>query len=98
MHIKSYCENSYLIENIFNSLHVDELLTIEGTDDEAVKFYISVKSCLAAANFNLRKFSSNSKKLENLLFYRRKAEIVWVVLEQGHRSDDVKTKQQQKNA
>ena len=38
----------------------------EGTDDEALKFYSSVKSSLAAANFNLRKFSSNSKKLENL--------------------------------
>ena len=69
MHIMSYyCENSDLIEKIFNSLHVDDLLTSEGTDDEALKFYSSVKSCLAADNFNLRKFSSNSKKLENLVY------------------------------
>ena len=43
------------------------LLTSFSSIDEAFKFYVSVKSCLAEANFNLRKFSSNSKQLEDLV-------------------------------
>ena len=63
-HIQSYYSEDYhlvIIEKFLSSLHGDDLLTIVGSDEEVFKFYDSVKSCLGAANFNLRKCSSNSK-------------------------------------
>ena len=62
-----YPELCDIIEKMFNSLHVDNLLTSFGSVDEAFKCYVSVKSCLTETNFNLRKFSSNLKQLEDLV-------------------------------
>ena len=65
-HIKNYPEiDQYTREKLIKSLHVDDLLSSLRTDEEAFMFYEAVKSCLAAGNFNLRKFSSNSKSLED---------------------------------
>ena len=55
-------------EKLLNSLHVDDLNSGCNSIEEGVEFYSSSKKCLAKGGFNLRKFKSNSKHLENKIY------------------------------
>lgn len=50
-----------------NSLYVDDLTTGEDTVTDAFKLYQSSKSIMASGGFNLRKWTSNSEELCNLI-------------------------------
>ena len=52
---------------MLNSLHVDDLNSWAHTIGEALEFFVKCKEGLALGGFNLRKFRSNSKGLENLV-------------------------------
>ena len=60
---------------IVNSLHVDDLNSGAHTNGEALEFFVKCKEGLALEGFNLRKFRSNSKELENLVVEKLHEEI-----------------------
>ena len=67
--MKKYEEQTLeLINELLNSLHVDDLNAGKHTEDEAFEFYRRAKQILAEGNFNLRKFKSNSTDLENRVY------------------------------
>ena len=53
--------------SLLNSLHVDNLNSGAYTIGEALEFFMKCKEGLALGGFNMRKFQSNSKELENLV-------------------------------
>ena len=63
-HIEKNSENPEFAKKVLESLHVDDLNSGENTKEEAIEFYNKTKDCLQKANFNLRKFQSNSKEIE----------------------------------
>ena len=72
-HIRQYYpekseKSEKLVEKLTNALHIDDLLCSIENEREGFEFYDSVKTCMKSANFNLRKFRSNSKRLEELVF------------------------------
>ena len=68
-HIMQYSdEDPELVEKILESLHVDDLNSGANTDEEAYKIFVDCKTKLAQGGFNLRKFQSNSSKLENAVY------------------------------
>ena len=60
---------------MLNSLHVDDLNSGAHTIGEALEFFVKCKEGLALGGFNLRKFRSNSKELENLVVEKFNEEI-----------------------
>ena len=56
------------VEKISQLLHVDDLITGADTIPEAKPFLEKKKTRLAAGGFHLRKFKSNSSKLESIIF------------------------------
>ena len=48
-------------------MHVDNLNSGAYTIGEALEFFMKCKEGLALGGFNMRKFQSNSKELENLV-------------------------------
>ena len=55
------------VVSLLNSLHVDDLNSGAHTIGEVLKFFMMCKEGLALGGFNMRKFQSNSKELENLV-------------------------------
>ena len=47
---------------------MDDLISGANTIKEVYDFYENAKNCLYEGGFNLRKFNSNSKELEKLVF------------------------------
>ena len=52
-HISTYYSVEFSVEKIFNSLHVDDILTSVQSDEEGIKFYNFIKTCLSAASLTL---------------------------------------------
>ena len=68
-HIKKYeTENLEFVNELLESLHVDDLNAGKQTEDEAFEFYAKTKKLLSDGHFNLRKFKSNSVELENRVY------------------------------
>ena len=59
---------SDIVHELIRSLHVDDLITGKDTVDEAFSFYVQAKHLLSEGSFNLRKFKSNSKELEERVY------------------------------
>ena len=55
------------VVSLLNSLHVDDLNGGSHTIDGAFDFFVKCEERLVLGDFNLRKFQSNSKELENLV-------------------------------
>ena len=72
MHIKSHDKEitESLASLIQLSFHIDDMTTGKDTEKEALEFYLQTKELLAKGGFNLRKFKSNSAKLEELVYDR----------------------------
>ena len=63
-HIKSYyADNQDFAKRVLDGFYVDDWTFGGNDDDETLLLHHSVKSCLAAGRFNLRKWASNSKEL-----------------------------------
>ena len=56
------------VSKVLNSLHVDDLTAVCNTANQGLEFYEMAKKCLSEVDFNLRKFKSNCKKLEKLVY------------------------------
>ena len=56
-----------IAELLANSLYVDDLLTGESGDDEALAIYKRAKKIMSEGGFNLRKWRSNSRKLQEAI-------------------------------
>ena len=63
------------VVSLLNSLHVDDLNSEAHTTGEALEFFVKFKEGLALGGFNLSKFRSNSKELENLVVEKFHGEI-----------------------
>ena len=67
-HMHKYIDlDSVFVNQFLNSLHVDDLNSGGKNDMEAFEFYCKSKEQLKEASFNLRKFNSNSKNLEEMV-------------------------------
>ena len=68
-HISEHENTDILLKDkLKNSLHVDDLNAGADSIEDAKTFYDSAKACLRDGGFNLRKFKSNSKELENMVY------------------------------
>ena len=56
------------ISKFFNSLHVDDLTPVCNIVNQGLEFFEKAKKCLSKGGFNLRKFKSNYKELEKLVY------------------------------
>ena len=56
------------VEKILKSLQVDDLVAGGDTESETFQFYHDAKEHLSLANFNLRKFHSNSDTLNRMVY------------------------------
>ena len=67
-HAERYIDNDpNFVRKLISSLHVDDLITGADCINTALDFYQKAKYRLQDAGFNLRKFESNRKELENLI-------------------------------
>lgn len=67
-HISSYFDvDPEFVQKPLDSLHVDDLNTSLNTINDSFTFFKKCKERLSEANFNLRKFQSNSDDLETLV-------------------------------
>ena len=67
-HIKKYEDSDPMtVAKLLSSLHVDDLNSGDSTVEKSLNLYKNSKNILADAQFNLRKFRSNSSELENLV-------------------------------
>ena len=68
-HISKY-ENidPLFVSKLLNSLHVDDINTGCNNVNQGLEFYKKAKHCLQKGGFNLRKFKSNCKELEKLVY------------------------------
>lgn len=65
-HLESMqAQNPPLISNLAQSLYVDDLISGGSTDTEAYELYTGAKMILKEGGFNLRKFITNSRELQN---------------------------------
>ena len=68
-HISKYEHIDLLfVAKLLKSLHKDDLTTGANTINKGFEFYEKTKHCLSKGDFNLRKFKSNCKELENLVY------------------------------
>ena len=70
-----YHLDTKLVVSLLNSFHVDDLNSGVHTFREALQFFVRCKERLVLGGFNLCKFRSNSKKLENLVVEKFREEI-----------------------
>ena len=68
-HISKY-ENvdPLFASKLLNSLHVDDLTTGCNTANQGLEFDEKAKKCLSKGSFDLKKFKSNCKELEKLVY------------------------------
>ena len=59
--------NKEFVNNFLSSLHVDDLSTGAKNVDETFNYFCKCKDRLEEGSFNLRKFSSNSAELEQMV-------------------------------
>ena len=67
-HISKQRNKTEFNEKLLNSLHVVDLNTGANPISDAKQFYDMAKNCLHDSGFNLRKFKSNSKILEKIVY------------------------------
>ena len=68
-HIENYREGDpAFVDRFIRSIYVDDLTSGADTEDEALSLYTRARVRLAQAGFNLRKFVSNSMKLQNHVY------------------------------
>ena len=64
-HLEKYLETSEgLVQHLLRSTYVDDVITGGPTEDEAFNLYIASKKIFREGGFNLRKFLTNSKHLQ----------------------------------
>ena len=56
-----------IIQKLILNLYVDDSTNTFNRVEDAIEFYKKSKSALADANFNLRKWATNSKKIQNFI-------------------------------
>lgn len=66
-HICQYSSDPEFVENLLNSLYVDDLVSAEGDLEKCLSLYQKSKKCLSEGGFNPRKWISNSPKLLDLI-------------------------------
>ena len=63
-HLESNEEfNAEFVENVKNSLYVDDYASSFNSEDECFTMYEQLKSCFSKGGFNMRKWASNNKSL-----------------------------------
>ena len=63
-HLESNEEfNAEFVENVKNSLYVDDYASSFNSEDECFAMYEQLKSCFSKGGFNMRKWASNNKSL-----------------------------------
>ena len=68
-HLNQYSNlDPEFVEKIFQSLHVNNLISGVDTISEAKSFFEKSKTHLASGGFHLRKFKSNCTELESIIF------------------------------
>eukprot|EP00794_Sanderia_malayensis_P004439 gene4439-5032_t len=55
--------NGKFVQNVLDSLYVDDYVSSFRTDEECFEKYRQLKKCFSEAGFNMRKWASNSNKL-----------------------------------
>ena len=66
-HLNNYKDkHPHLVQQIKDSLYVDEFLSGEDSVDNAVSLYKQAKRIMCEGGFNLRKWQSNSKELVSI--------------------------------
>jgi hypothetical protein len=86
-HIKKYSTlDQPFVSKFRRSIYVDDLTAGSHDADSAYEFYVKSKLRLAEANFNLRKFDTNSPKL------RQRIESNEQLLSQGDQTERVQTR------
>ena len=64
-HLEKYLEtNEGLVQQLFRSTYVDDIICGGHTEDEAFDLYTTSKKIFREGGFNLRKFLTNSKRLQ----------------------------------
>ena len=67
-HMQKYCYlYSDVISRFLSDLYMDDSITGKQTEEEAFDFYLVYKSVMKEGGFNLRKWLSNSKSLQEKL-------------------------------
>ena len=70
-HLQLYCSSKpALVDSLNRSLYVDDVVTGADTEDEAYQLYLESKEVLSQGSFNLRKFRSNSPRLQDRIDQR----------------------------
>ena len=75
-HLKKY-ESSHkeLVENLLQSVYVDDVVSGVQDDKNAILMYKQSKSLFKAGGFNLRKFVTNSKHIQEKLIRKKELQI-----------------------
>ena len=66
-HISKYEEDPEIVKKVLESFHVDDFNSGEENVDQAFELYLKSKKILSDGAFTLRKWSSNSKELLELI-------------------------------